>query len=1111
MIYRKRLEFFCLVLLGIGLICLASAEAQKAKANPAALAKRILDATGIKGGLIVHVGCGNGALAAELASAGNYLVHGLDADAPNVRRAREQLKKAGVYGAVSVEQLSGATLPYIDNLVNLLVSQDLGEVPMKEVLRVLAPEGVAYIRQDGKWIKTVKPRPEEIDEWTHYLHDSTGNAVAHDSVVGPPRRLQWVGSPRWSRHHDRMASMSALVSSGGRIFYIFDEGPTESIQLPDQRMLIARDAFNGVILWKRPIDTWHPHLWPFKSGPAHLPRRLVAVGDRVYVTLGLSAPLTALDATTGEVVRTYGGSNATEEVIASDGVLFVLVNEEPVDYDKYKPTLRHVPNERTRVATEWAWNERERNITAFYADTGKELWSKKDKVVPLTLAADGKHVVFHDGESIVCLDRTDGEEKWRSEAVSRKQEIPTSFGPTLVIYEDVVLFSGGDRLMCSLDLATGNILWSENHPRSGHNSPEDLLVVNGLAWAGQTASGSDTGIFTGRDPHTGQIKGEFPPDVDTHWFHQRCYRSKATDKYLLPSRTGIEFVDVETEHWEAHHWVRGGCLYGIMPCNGLVYSPPHSCGCYLDAKLSGFTALAPEGSAAPATKTPRLQRGPAYDKEIVSKTADGKKQSYGWPTYRHDAARSGRTNHVIPAELEHGWSTEIGGKLSSVVVGANTVLVAEIDAHTVHALDAVSGEERWSFTAGGRIDSPPTFYAGRVLFGSADGYVYCLSVRGGGLIWRFRAAPEERRMVAFEQVESPWPVSGSVLVQDGVVRCVAGRSMFVDGGMRLCKLDVETGELLSEVELDDRDPETGQNLQVRVKTLNMPTSLPDVLSSDGEHLYMRTQRFDMDGIREELGPIDVSEQEGEGVHLFSSIGFLDGSWFHRGYMVYGRAIASGAGGWWKAGRFAPAGRILVFDDKNVYGYGRKPEYFRWTTPNDYRLFSSAKHPETIELIVNDPVDQLKSPPKPQPEPAPKNTRRNTRAKRKPRGGSSAPPSTQLATHWSEELPVHVRAMVLARKTLFVAGPPDILDEEEVYARYRDPLLAPKLEEQVSALRGKEGASLIAVSAEDGKKLAEYKLDAPPVWDGMAAAKGSLFFATTSGNVVCMKGKTEEQK
>lgn len=63
---------------------------------------------------------------------------------------------------------------------------------MNEIMRVLCPDGVACIKSDHKWNVVVKPHPKEIDEWTHFLHDATGNAVARDTVVGPPRRMQWV-------------------------------------------------------------------------------------------------------------------------------------------------------------------------------------------------------------------------------------------------------------------------------------------------------------------------------------------------------------------------------------------------------------------------------------------------------------------------------------------------------------------------------------------------------------------------------------------------------------------------------------------------------------------------------------------------------------------------------------------------------------------------------------------------------------------------------------------------------------------------------------------------------------------------------------------------------
>ncbi len=628
----------CLVLCLVASVAYGAETAGEAAAT--GLAKEILETTGVQGGLVLHLGCGDGRLTAALHAGQQYLVHGLDAEAANVEKAREYIRSRGLYGKVSVDGWTGSSkrLPYVDNLANLIVLEDSTGVPMDELIRVLAPLGVACVKKDGAGTKTlcVKPWPKEIDQWTHYLHDADGNAVAHDSVVGPPRHFQWVGSPRWSRHHDRMASLSALVSAGGRIFYIFDEGPTASIQLPPRRFLIARDAFNGTVLWKKPIPSWHTHLWPYKSGHAQLPRRLVAVGQRVYVTLGHEAPLTALDAATGQLVRTYRQSRSTEEVIASDGVLFLLVNDAPIKHQEYLIDHRCMHEERNFIADRWPWDQQKRRILAVEADSGKILWNQSHRVVPITLAADAKSVFFHDGQRIVRLDRHSGRQVWGSSPVSRKATIPTNFGPTLVVHRDVVLFSGGDRSMTALSARTGKTLWTEKHPPSGHHCPEDLLVAGGLVWSGAIAGGKDSGVFTGRDLHTGEIKGQFPPDVQTYWFHQRCYRSKATDRFLLPSRTGIEFVDFRSKHWATNHWVRGGCIYGIMPCNGLVYAPPHSCACYIDAKLNGFCALAPESPTRPSlaevSDEDALQRGPAFGRETVHHSSFITHHSEDWPT-----------------------------------------------------------------------------------------------------------------------------------------------------------------------------------------------------------------------------------------------------------------------------------------------------------------------------------------------------------------------------------------------------------------------------------------------------------------------------------------------
>ncbi len=149
-------------------------------------ARAVLATTGVKGGLIVHLGCGDARLTAALQANDVYLVHGLDADPRNVSSARRYVQSLGRYGDVSIDRWDGERLPYVDNLVNLIVSERPIPAPMSEVMRVLVPNGAAYVKTDGKWVKTVKPRSKEIDEWTHYLHDATGNAVGDENVRAGP-------------------------------------------------------------------------------------------------------------------------------------------------------------------------------------------------------------------------------------------------------------------------------------------------------------------------------------------------------------------------------------------------------------------------------------------------------------------------------------------------------------------------------------------------------------------------------------------------------------------------------------------------------------------------------------------------------------------------------------------------------------------------------------------------------------------------------------------------------------------------------------------------------------------------------------------------------------
>ena len=1027
-------------------------------------ARSVLEGAGVKGGLIVHVPCGDGRLTAALRAGDSYVVHGLDVEPAEVEKARRHFNVVGIHGAVSADTFDGRRLRYVDNLVNLLVSEDLGRVPMAEVIRVLAPGGAAYVKSADGWQKTVKPWPHDIDEWTHWLHGADGNAVAEDRVVGPPRHAQWIAEPAWQRHHEMSPSIDALVSAQGRLFAIVNEAPIGVDGLPDRWALVARDAFNGTLLWKRPIAKWgwrewgdHSHGHGRWNQPTHIARRLVAAEDRVYVTLGFNAPLVALDAATGETVMTYPESRFTNEILYHDGNLVLSVNlgKQGPGSAKEKPPVKKA-------------------VMALNAQSGEVLWktdpfegaaSKADaieRVTHLMMVLGGGKVFLVEENAVVALDLNSGRRLWREERPPRQK--PVTYGSyyfanlsTLAYHDGVVFFTEPDStvtrqawnaptqaVLTGISADTGKVLWTSQCGMWGHYSPADIFIINGLAWVYD----AETFSMIGLDPHTGETKRSLSAqEALDQGHHHRCYRNKATTRYVLSGRRGVEFVDVNSEENLRHHWVRGTCRYGILPCNGLLYAPPHPCVCYITAKLTGFWALAPESEKRKA-KSPggteeggRLERGPAYNQDNRL-AVPSSPLSEDWPTYRHDAARSGCAATTIAGSLETTWKTHLGGRLSSPVIANGKVFVASSDSHTVWALDAAGGKPLWSFTTGARVDTPPTVHRGLALFGSADGWVYCLRAADGKLVWRRRAAPDDVRMMNRGQLESPWPVHGSVLIQDGVAYFAAGRSSFLDGGIFVYAIDPMTGDVLAEKRIHSLDPKTQDMVEARLP-YDMPPdalgALPDVFVGDGANVFMRHLKFDPADLAYRSAAEDVPKKKGKkprlhpsvGAHLMSVAGLLDDAWFNQAYWTVDGKSHS---------------KLLVFDDRTACGV--KP------------FTGNARHSRTVFTAGTKGYTLF--------------------ANRRPEHKSL----------WAEKIPVRVRAMVLAGDALLLAGPPDVIPKDDPYG----------------AFDGRMGATLWTVSVASGKKLTEHELDSPPVFDGMAAATGRVYLSTTDGAVECLAGQ-----
>jgi len=1011
----------------------SGATENQVPSDPSRQAADILAATGVTGPLIVHIGCGDGRLTAALRSGEHTLVHGLDTDAQNVRQARKHIVSGGAYGKVSVDGFDGKNLPYIDNCVNLAICEDLGDLAMAEVVRVLAPGGTAYVKTGGRWAKTVKPRPREIDDWTHYLHGPDNNAVSQDTVVGPPRRVQWLSGPRWARSHEISPSIRGVVSSDGRLFYLHDEGP---IGLVDQRFpakwsLIARDAFNGLMLWKRLVGEWSdPNVYWLQCTPAPN-RRIVVDGDRLYVAMGSGKPVTVFDAADGKVLTAYGGTESGGELVHHKGVLLIA-----------KHPVRRRPG--ARVAG------RQGSVAAVDTKTGRRIWSRGAGVGRLTLAALGDTALFMDGGDVVCVDLKTGADRWRAAS-----------DPGTIIADRravLVLHSKGITAHCP---AEGKALWRSDRKVKGFVGPAELFVIDSLVWPAGTGEGLDV--------ETGEVKRKISVGFSPG-HHHRCHQRKATVNYLLNSKRGVEFFDIRNKQKpQLHDWVRGTCRLGIVPANGLLYMPPHSCFCYPGVQFNGFRALAPEGNAeteSPQPKTPRLERGPLYGKASNSADRDADLKSEDWPTYRCDPARSGKASCSLPAAMKQCWKVKLttSGRITPPVISGGTVYVADIEAHRICAMKAVDGTRLWSYTAGGRIDSPPTIDKNRVFFGCRDGYVYCLRPIDGQLVWRFRAAPTDRRLGVSGQIESAWPVHGSVLVQDGTLYVAAGRSSFVDGGISLYALDPSTGEIRHHKQLYDEPMTLEKGTGSGPMDMLQGARTDIMVSGTGENsIYMSRVQLDDKLTVGSSDSINPHGRRKTDLHLSATSGFLDDTYFNRSFWMYARVWP----GYSLTTSGPKSGQILTFDDNTTYSV----KVFDRRGPGHY-FRSGYFKPGTGYLLCAD--DNSNEP--------------QQSAKVKGAEGARPDQIRQKPAKWTKRIPMRVRAMVLSERALLMAGPPDAVPDD-------DPL---------AALEGRMGAALWAVSTQDGKTLAKYKLDHPPVFDGMAAAGESLFVVLRSGEIVCFK-------
>lgn len=190
-----------------------------------------------------------------------------------------------------------------------------------------------------------------------------------------------------------------------------------------------------------------------------------------------------------------------------------------------------------------------------------------------------------------------------------------------------------------------------------------------------------------------------------------------------------------------------------------------------------------------------------------------------WPTFKHDNHRSGITSESLSFLLEKSWSRtsaippqtawpgpakwdsyanlidlksmrDFDPVYYTIVAGNRVYWGSSVD-DSAHCARLDTGEEQWTYCTNGPVRIPPTWYNGKVYFGSDDGYAYCVNAENGERVWSLKPSPDAAWIPCDGKLISPWPCRTGVAVQDGIAYFAA--SLLPWKLSYLCAVDADTG------------------------------------------------------------------------------------------------------------------------------------------------------------------------------------------------------------------------------------------------------------------------------------------------------------------------------
>ncbi len=703
---------------------------------------------------------------------------------------------AGFYGTrIFIDQGPMDKLHLADNLADLVIAGDAKGISETEVLRILRPGGKALL---GKK-KLTKKFPDGIDDWSHPYHGPDNNPQSLDQVATAPYLTQFFADPRYA------PQTQTAVASAGRVFKAFGTLAFKKREEPFLNSLVAFNGYNGTILWRRDLS---PGVMVHRN-------TMIATPDLLYVGDDKSCKI--IDAATGrlkdEIIppEDVAGGTFWKWMALEDGTLYALTGQAeykeatvrarwenrhgwPWQVSKGFNAPDGVPDgQQAYKAHLWGFGK---NVLAINPKTKKVLWSHHE-TEPVDSRAmcmkNGRIYIFAFGSYLACLDAKTGSEIWRKTPdnapelfqalgiFSNRQNWLTNWRTTAYLKcSDKALYFAGPQVNKLLAVSTedGSILWEDSY-----NNFQLVLRDDGLyAISGQ----KDDHPSKKFDPLTGKVLAEF----DTK--RRACTRpTGSADAVLYRAQGGSIRLNVATGTPEWISPMRAQCHDGVTIANGLLYWWPSTCDCELN--IYGVTALGPAGDFDFAQKAVEDQRLETAAKDLT-KVAPLDQTDADWPTFRANNQGTFTTDTTVAPKLNRLWWLSSGKTFTPTPpVAVDDLAFYGGSDGIVRAVDTATGQSRWKAYTAGSIRIAPSVWKGRLYVGSGDGYAYCFEAKTGRLLWRFRAAPIERRIPVYGTIQSTWPAAAGVIVEDGVAYVAAGIVNY--DGIYVYALDAVTGKI----------------------------------------------------------------------------------------------------------------------------------------------------------------------------------------------------------------------------------------------------------------------------------------------------------------------------